>query len=38
MKLTRFHGHLILMEEGVLTFPRKQDRFELEAGRFHGLS
>jgi hypothetical protein len=32
--LTRFHGHLILTIEGVLTFPRKLDSFELVVGRF----
>ena len=34
MELTRFHGHLILSKEGVLTFPRKPDSVELEVGRF----
>jgi hypothetical protein len=37
VELTRIHGHLILSKEGVLTFPRKPDSFELEVGRFHGL-
>ena len=37
VKLTPFRGHLTVMKEGVLTFPRKPDSFELEVGRFLGL-
>ena len=37
VKLTRFGGRLILTEEGVLTFPRKPDSFELEVSGFLGL-